>query len=58
MFGGAAQQLVQSVGLDLAHHNHIHMLLIGERIEHRDRLPFDEMPPVGRHAITVGQFEE
>ncbi len=58
MFGRAAQKLVQAMGLDPAHHNHIHMLLIGERAQHRDRVPFNEVTSLSGHAMSVSQVEK
>ncbi|MOA21730.1 hypothetical protein D3C78_1422370 [compost metagenome] len=34
------------------------MLLIGERIQHRDRVSFNEMTSVSGHAMSVGEVEK
>ncbi|MCY1380991.1 hypothetical protein D9M69_688580 [compost metagenome] len=34
------------------------MLLIGERTQHRHRVPFNEMTSVSGHAISVSQVEK
>ena len=54
MLGGAAQQLVHSVGLDLAHHDHIHLMLTGEIAQCRNGVTLYEMSPVRAHTVSSG----
>lgn len=58
MFCRAAQQLLQSVVLDSAHHDHIHLLLADKIAQRRDRVTENEMPTVSGHAVLTGQFDE
>ncbi|MNR63647.1 hypothetical protein D3C85_1860270 [compost metagenome] len=58
MFGCAAQKLVHPMGLDSAHHNHIHLMRVGELAQDRDGVSLNEMSTIRGHTEPTGQLEE
>lgn len=55
MFGCAAQKLVHSMGLDPAHHDHIHLVFISELTQCLDRMPLNEMSTIRGHSEPICQ---
>jgi hypothetical protein len=58
MLARAAQEFVQTMGLDSAHHDHIHVVFGSELNQHFDRMSVYEMSTIRGHTELSCQPKE